>query len=457
MSFKVLLIEAGNGEAGNKADVIPLNLLYPASFCDRFLNESGIDIEVCDLRLKNELKSIDRKIEKAKIIGISCYTHNYNIALKILRKAKSIDREKVVIAGGPHVTSLYREALEHGFDAVIRGEGEHAFYGIIKAFSKGKDFRRKNIPGIAFKKNSKIFVNPVKRINDLDKLPFPARKKIDIKSYYFPGAIATSRGCIYLCKFCAGRNQSGFLRLRSVESLLNELEEIKMLGINSFFVIDPNFAFDKKRVIKFCRRAKKLGMHFYAELRLDQVDEEIIKALSDADCRVVRFGIESGSQDMVEIIRKGINLEELLYKVKLLVKHGIKPICGFMIGLPKETEMHYKKTLEIAREIVEIGGEVNFAILTPYPGTYIYRNAEKLGIKIKTKNWQEYHYLNPVIETENFKREELRRMLFNAMLYAYGIRLDENISFNEEKPEIIELRKNFERKSLRKLAAEFEA
>lgn len=453
MSFNVLLIEAGEGEAKEKADVIPLNLLYPASFCSDF---QEAEIEVADLRLGKDLKKIDEKIERADLIGISCYTHNYKVALKILEKAKRVDKSKIVIAGGAHVTPLYREALSHGFDAVVRGEGELALYGIIKAILNGEDFRKKEIPGIAFKKNNKVFVNPVKRIYDLDSLPFPARDKVDIKSYYFPGAIATGRGCAYLCTFCSGRNQSGFLRLRRVESLLKELEEIKGMGIKSFFVIDPNFAFDKERVIEFCREVKKLGMHFYAELRLDQVDESIIKALAEADCRVVRFGIESGSQDMVDIIKKGINLSELLYKVKLLVKHGIKPICGFMLGLPNETREHHEKTLMVARKIVESGGEVNFAVLTPYPGTYIYRNAEKLGIKIKTRNWEEYHYLNPVIETENFKTHELRKMLFDATLHAYGIEINEDINLSEEKPEIFEFEKPIERKSLRKLAAEFE-
>jgi len=449
---KLLLIETGEGRE-EKGDVIPLNLAYIASFAEA----NGFAAEILDLNLKTERRKLEKSVEKADLIAISCYTHNYNLALKILKKIKKSEEEKPVAIGGVHATPLYKEALEDGFDLAVRCEGELPTSALLSALEKGNlESKLSKIPGIAFKENGKIKVNPVWRAENLDELPFPARRLLKLSKYAFPGAIATTRGCAYLCTFCSARNQSGMLRMRSVKSLVDELEEIKALGINSFFVVDPNVAFDKKRVTEFCTEVKKLKMQWYSELRLDQVDREIIKMLSTSNCKVVRFGIESGSQDMVDEIKKGISLKELMNKLKLLIGNGITPVCGFMLGMPNETRKDFEKTLKLAGKITKLGGVANFSVLTPYPGSYIYKNAEKLGIKIVSKDWEDYHYLNPVIETKNFKREELRSMLFEAMLKVNTIKVPE-IELKNEKPEIVKLIDSLKRKSFRNTAQEFEA
>jgi radical SAM superfamily enzyme YgiQ (UPF0313 family) len=401
----LLLIEAPQTSVvEEKMDVPPLGLAYIASVVEK----GGFSVEILDLNLGKE--NLSARIKEASLVGISSYTHNYPIALTLLHTAK--DFGKKVVIGGPHATPLYRDVLKDGFDYVVRGEGEYPILNILE----GKE----DLKGFARMEDGHPKANFVNRVNELDSLPFPARHLLNLKKYSFSGAIATTRGCSSHCIFCSSRNQSGCLRARGVSSLQSELESLQAFGLDRFFVIDPNFAFDKARTLQFCEMVKELKMEWFTELRLDHLDAEIIKAMADSGCRVVRFGIESGSQRIVDLIKKGISIENLEEIIKTFQRHDIVPVCGFMIGHPSETRRDYETTLGLAKKVIALGGEATFSILTPYPGTYLYKNAERLGIKILTRQWSEYHHLNPVIETNNFTAEKLSRMLFEALFAISG-------------------------------------
>jgi radical SAM superfamily enzyme YgiQ (UPF0313 family) len=435
----LLLLEThyNDGNGGN-GDVPPLGLGYIAAVAE----QEGFSVSILDLNLDN--KSPEEHIKKAGLVGISSYTHNYSQAKELLRIAKKYD--KPVLIGGPHATPLYREMLYDGFDYVVRGEGEHPVLNLLK---DNLDYR-----GLAFMQNEKPIANFVLRVKELDSLPHPARYLFEIKKYSFPGAISTSRGCASHCIFCSSRNQSGCLRARSVNSLKNELETLVSSGIERFFVIDPNFAFDEKRTLNFCKIVDHLNMEWFTELRLDHMTGGIIGEMSKSGCRVVRFGIESGSQRVIDLIKKGISIQNIEDIIRKFRDGGIVPVCGFMIGHPTETREDVKRTLKVARKIVDLGGEVTFAIQTPYPGTYLYNNAEKLGVKIHSKDWSLYHHLNPVIETEDFTADDLRTILFDALLEISGKTLPE-VDFEEtDEPMVRRLMDGVERKSFRDICLE---
>jgi radical SAM superfamily enzyme YgiQ (UPF0313 family) len=245
----LLLIETphSSGEGG-KSDVPPLGLAYIAGLAEK----TGFSAEILDMNISSN--RLESSIKKAGLVGISCYTHNYQRALEVLGTAKL--HEKCVVIGGPHATPLYREVLGDGFDYAVRGEGEYPMVNLLK---KNNDFR-----GLAFIQDGLPKTKSVLRVNDLDALPMPARHLMDLSRYSFPGAVATTRGCASHCVFCSSRNQSGCLRARSVKSLTNELDHLNSLGIDRFLVIDPNFAFDEKRALHFCRSAHKS----HGEIRL---------------------------------------------------------------------------------------------------------------------------------------------------------------------------------------------
>jgi radical SAM superfamily enzyme YgiQ (UPF0313 family) len=432
----LLLIEAPlSSTVEEKMDVPPLGLAYIASVAER----EGFSAEILDLNLGNE--NLTTRIKEASLIGISSYTQNYPFALKLLQTAR--EHGKKVVIGGPHATPLYKDALRDGFDYVVRGEGEYPILNLLKC---NDDLR-----GVALMQNGRPKANFVHRANDLDTLPFPARHLLNLKRYSFPGAIATTRGCASHCIFCSSRNQAGYLRARGVDNLQSELESLQAIGLDRFFVIDPNFAFDKTRTLRFCEMVRRLKLEWFTELRLDQMDGEIIKAMAESGCRVVRFGIESGSQRIVDIIKKGISIEDLEQIVKTFQRYDIVPVCGFMIGHPYETKRDFEATLALAKKVIALGGEATFSILTPFPGTYLYKNAERLGIKILTNDWSKYHHLNPVIETKNFTAEKLRSMLFDALLaISRKEPINHEIKQSDEQ-DIFPLMEGVERRSFRNI------
>jgi radical SAM superfamily enzyme YgiQ (UPF0313 family) len=402
----------------------PLGLGYIAAVSE----DRGHSVEIVDSNVQ-EIK-IEEKIKDANLVGVSCYTHNYHEALKIKEHAQKYGVKTVI--GGPHATALPRQCVTDGFDFAVIGEGELVILEILDGVEGGN-------------------VRSVRRVSDLDGLPYPARHLLDLEKYTYPGAIATSRGCAYMCRYCSARMISGKLRLRKADKVIEEVSYLQSLNLDSFFVIDPNFAFDKKRVMEICEGVKGLGMEWFAELRLDHVDAEIIKAMAKAGCKVGRFGIESGSQRIVDLIDKRINVKDVPKIIKTFVENGITPVCGFMIGHPSETKEEFEGTLNLALKIKELGGESTFAVQTPYPGSYLYGGSDDLGIKILSDKWREYHHLNPIIETENFSNDDLRRMFFDSIIKINEDQIP-GVEPPEEFPKITRIGEGLERKSFRSIA-----
>lgn len=425
-----------------KVDLPPLGLAYIASI----LRDRGFGVRILDMNVSTGL---EKALEEADVVGISSYTQNYPWAVEILETAKSY--QKVVAAGGVHATFRFGEALKHGFDFVVRGEGEYSFTEAVSRLSAKKSLT--GVKGIALLREGRVIDGGFWRVENLDELPLPARDLLELDRYAFPGAISTTRGCAYACVFCSSRAMSGPLRMRSPESVLKEIEQIKSLGYNRFFIIDPNFAFSKERALKICSLVKPLDMVWFSELRLDHIDSDLIRAMAEAGCRVVRFGIESGSQEVINTIKKGIEVSRVKRIVRELARAGITPVCGFMLGNPGETKESIKATLKLAEEIKALGGEVAFSVHTPYPDTPIFRHAQSFGIEIHSCNWWEFHHLNPVISTEHFSLDELRALLFDAVLKIEGVSIS-TPEIDESYPEIYELGINVERKSFRSIAFE---
>jgi magnesium-protoporphyrin IX monomethyl ester (oxidative) cyclase len=323
--MKVLLIHT---KFNYKSYDPPLGLLYIVAV----LKQNNINVKILDTSFKGSLNEVFYEIEKYSpdVIGIYSMTIDMDYAIKISKFAK--EKNVISVIGGPHATMLPYETIKY-FDFVVRGEGEFTFLELIKALESKKDLREIN--GIIFKRNDKVIENKLREpIKNLDSLPFPARELIEIEKYinlfYWLDEIdinlrgtslITSRGCPYNCAFCQPTLRKLFgerIRFRSVDNVIKEIEIlISDYKINALHFYDDTFTFNKKWIREFCNKIKRYDVLWDCSTRVDQVNKEILREMYRAGCRKIEFGVESGSQRILNnILRKGITFKQAEKAIK---------------------------------------------------------------------------------------------------------------------------------------------
>jgi len=372
--------------------MIPLNLLYLSGY----LESKNIPVKVLDGQV-NDLseESLIRHIKQfnPNIVGISCHTPLVYPAHTIAKIVKSVSRQITVIMGGPHPTVLPEQIIaDENVDTVVRGEGEITLFELVEAIKGGTNLN--SILGITYRDNGNIVSTQNRPLNtDLDSLPLPSRHLIPIREYHpqadiyyrFPSTIMiTSRGCPYKCIFCASRQISGHkYRVRSPEKVVEEIDVlVNQYGIRNIGIADDNFVVDRKRTERICDILIKEGYHrkvdWSCALRADGVDEPLLKKMRAAGCRCICVGIETGSQRLMNILKKHLKLERVEKGVRMMRKVGIKVRGTFLLGIPTETEEETLQTINFAKKL-----NLDFAkfnIITPYPGTELYEMAKERGL-----------------------------------------------------------------------------
>lgn len=423
---KVILIRPPRISSDRKYVSIqfPLNLAYLAGF----LIKNGLEVEIWDLEVENLQEKISQKKKKKDvnhIFGITCITPLINKAHNISRIIKEEFSDVMVIVGGPHPTALPEETLLEfpNFDIVVIGEGEQTLLEICQRLSGGRDLG--GVKGIAYRHNCDIKMEEARQVIDnLDSLPFPERSLLDINLYqghhvsrgfsrYFLtiSELITSRGCPYSCIFCSCH--TGNLRFRSAENVLLEIDEcvVKYNACHVTFM-DDTFTLDVKRLFKICSGLKKFNLTFDCYGRVDNVNEELLQEMKDAGCEKISFGVESGSQRILNLIKKGITLEQICNAFKWTHKVGIRYVEGsFMIGChPQETKEEIKQTLRLIKEIKP--DILMLAITIPYPGTELYQIMKKEALFKEDVSWDDFTFSinNPSWHTQYISSQELVRL-----------------------------------------------
>jgi len=396
-----------------------LGLLYIAAV----LRSNNIDVKMYDSQIENnsfnELRDLLREY-KPDIIGIAVSTPTRFDAFKTARLAKNINRKILVVAGGPHISAVPRDTLENinDIDVAVMGEGELTFLELCDVFSKKGDFG--NVKGIAFRREKDVIINAKRqRINDLDRLPFPARdllrryREKDRGKYYqisempdgemlkIPNAsVITGRGCPFNCLFCAAPELwEKNVKLRSLESVISEIKHLReAYGVDMLRFCDDTFNINKKRVSDICNLLLKenLKIKWHCHLRADKVDKETLSLMREAGCFIVSLGVESGSQAVLDnVIDKRITLDKVKEVVKWCDDLGIKRSCNFIYSLPGETRDDVNKTLMFMEEL---GGKQPFGPTIILPGSRIEKIARSNGLLPKNFSWAKaspYKYYDP--------------------------------------------------------------
>ena len=339
-----------------------LGILYVAAP----LEKRGYKVKIVDF-LAEEFteKRLSEVISGVDVVGITVNSYVAEAVSKIADFIKKTRPDVKLIIGGPHCTIQGKRALlDINADISVAGEGEEAIVQIVDAL-EGKR-KLSSIHGVYYREDGVIKSGlPPKEIEDLDKIDFPSRHLVkdytygkDVKGIAFFArgkvtSIVTTRGCPFNCRFCVIKAMTKKYRMRSAESVVKELEEIAQ-GYDSVFIMDDNFLSDKRRVnaIMDLLIEKKLGLDIWVTgVRVDSAEKKLFKKMKKAGVKSLLFGIESGSQEVLDFYNKKIDLDSVRRAITLSSKMGFFTVGNFIIGSPIEREKHLEATISFANSL----------------------------------------------------------------------------------------------------------
>jgi len=398
----------------------PLGIAYIAAY----LRKREIDVSIIDptpkqLPVFDYIKEIVK--QKPDVIGFFTTGVNMKKVKEVQRLLKKENINAPIVLGGPQVTV---SPNDFDFDYAVIGEGEITAYELTKVL-KGS-LKKEEVNGLAYYENKKLIINkPRKLIKDLDILPLPARNLFNLNWYFQNDSIIRgtwgrgtsvlwSRGCPYNCLFCVSRNVFGrSMRLRSPKLIVDEIQQLKKkYGIKIFYVLDDILNINQEWTNEICNELirRKLNIKWSCQIRVDRVNPEILKKMKEAGCLELEFGCESGSQKVLNAIRKGTTVFQIEEAFQMARQAGIKTLAYFMIGNPEEDYEDIKKTIELAKKIK--ADYYEFSISTPYPGSDLWKLAKKNGWLKDGSYSSAFHSGDralPIMEI-NFKIDELLKI-----------------------------------------------
>lgn len=314
---------------------------------------------------------------------------------KAYKYAKSVSN-CITISMGPHVTKLTENSFRRcpELDFILLGEPEITFQELILALENQKDLS--TIKGLAFKKEDEIKINsPRPFVENLDELPIPRQDLLPINKYVFPFIasnftfVITSRGCPYPCTFCRQPIMwEGKVRTRSVKNVMEELLQLKKMGINHIIFHSDTFTIKKDWIIQLCQEMIKeqLNISWGCNSRVDTVNKEMLQWMKKAGCWMIAYGIESGSSEILKKCKKEATVKQSIDAINWSHEIGIKNYGYFVIGLPGETKETIQETIDLAKML-----PITFAIFhvaSPYPGTEFYNQCVENNW-LTAKKWED--------------------------------------------------------------------
>lgn len=370
--------------------------------------EEGAEARVVDLAL-GEAGAAKMVVEqeiaayKPDIVAVTATTPLFYEAASIGGIAKSVSKDIRTILGGPHASSLAFDCLkESSFDLVVCGEGE----GPSKAIARGGSFRElagghcRDCPPSPEDKSSEKKAISI----PIDDLPFPALNLFNSREYVCSrvisrknpvGPIEISRGCVSNCSFCNKTVHGRLFRIKSAGRVVEELRILKKLGYREFHVLDDQFTTDIKKAKEICesiiRADIAMPWNLRTGVRVDRIDREFLSLAKRSGCYQMGVGFESGSQECLDAVDKGITLQQAFSACSMIKKSGIELAGFFMLGLPEETEETMRETIRFAIRLNPDYAKAT--VLVPFPGTRVYEDFEKKGL-IKTRDWARYNFHN---------------------------------------------------------------
>ncbi len=405
----------------------PMGLASLASY----VREKGVSVKILDaLNLGLSIDSVLDYVRQnsPSYVGITATTNMIFPSEMLAGKIKELFPEIITIIGGAHISALPEETIERfsSFDVGIVGEGEKTLYEII---SSGKI--DSSITGIVFKKDGTVIKTAARKyIEDLDEIPFPAYDLMDgFPDFYRPtpnnysslpvAPVISSRGCPYSCTFCDRGVFGSKLRAWSIDYLISLLKHLQdRYKINEVCFYDDIFILNKKKLYEFIdkKSTNNLNITWSCEGRVDQLDEQTLKDMRKAGCWQINYGIESGSQPVLDGLHKNIKVKQIRDTLIATKKVKMSARAYLIIGSPPET----LQTLEENRELILSVPltDIHISYFTPLPGSEVYKEVMNTNRMEDLKDINQYriNYLPPGISKEvliNYMNSLYRRFYFH--------------------------------------------
>ena len=372
------------------ATIPPYSLLLVATV----LKANGHSVSLLDaLAEKKTLGDILDIISDYEVLILSTSTMTINEDAQTLFQLKEKNPSLKTIVFGSHPTYMPRYTLgKKGIDIIVRREPEYIIRDLLNALEKNDDSWKK-IKGIGCREGGEYRLNePYPFIQNLDELSFPDRDMLPKDFDYFNPIIrrwpyttaVTSRGCPGRCTFCTAPSFYGTkLRYRSGESVLKELRIIREKGYREIYFRDETFTFFKERNKEICQGMikDKIDLAWICNARVGTIDKTMMELMKRAGCHLIKFGVESGVQEILDRVKKGIKIEETREAFVWANEVGIDTHAHVMLGLPGETRETIDRTIKFVKEIRPT--TASFGICTPYPGTPLFEEVTKENPQIR--------------------------------------------------------------------------
>jgi radical SAM superfamily enzyme YgiQ (UPF0313 family) len=400
--MKVLLIRPHNKDNINtrlpkslnerQGELPPLGISYIASV----LENAGHVVEILDISALNlTVDEVRYKTDdfKPEVAGITTMTSTLFGALEAAKIAKQVGA--ITVLGGPQLSIYPKETLSYSYvDYGINGEGEYVMLELINALER--NISPDDVKGLIYRKNYNVYVNEPAILNDLDSLPFPAYHLLPMRKYnsiignYPVSTMISSRGCHFKCHFCFKQPSDNRIRFRSSKNIVDEMAYlVKRFKVREIMFYDDVMTFSRSHIVSICEEilSRNLKVKWETPARVDNVDKSLLELMYKAGCIRLRYGVESGDEDILKLMNKKIELKQVREVFKLTKDAGIETFAYFMIGYAHETEVTIQKTINFALELDPC--IVMFTVATPYPQTPLYELARREGL-IKNDYWREF-------------------------------------------------------------------
>lgn len=409
-----------NRELARSNYMPPLGLMSIAAT----LRLHGYNVRIIDLSVRNyQTEEINAIIESMNpiMIGFSVYTENVDATFNMCKYFKRRYPGIFIALGGPHPTLEPEYCMRRRYvDFIDTGDGEQSQLELLEAIrTDQKLIRFSDINGLIYldEKGQYQYGAPRRNIDNLDLTPIIDRRMVPESVDALTVTVYSSRGCPGRCIYCAAPAMSGGkYRIRDIENVF--LETLMALAQSrkrkEVFYSDDTFTVFRKRVERFIKLcdACKVKISWRCESRVDALvkNQDILSGMKRAGCRRIQFGLESGNQQVLDNIRKNMDLDDAREIIGKTVEAGIHVAGSFMFGHYCDTKETMEDTLNFMEELKKAHGsemDVVYGLNTPFPGTYQYENMEELGMSFTVNTYSQLDMYGPVIMTDNFDTDML--------------------------------------------------